>query len=62
MNELFAGQEPREPGTIEHPLIDSQLTLEEVLRPNPNFFISPEIFERQVLLQVMYVSFDGKYH
>ena len=61
MNESYPKQEyPL--GTIENPIIDSQLSLEEALRPNPNFFLSPEVFERQVLLQVMYKSFDGKYH
>ena len=51
-----------QPGTIENPIIDSQLTKEEALRSNPDFLLSPEVFERQVLLPVVYISFDGKYH
>jgi peptidoglycan L-alanyl-D-glutamate endopeptidase CwlK len=50
------------PGTIENPIIDSGLSLEEALRANPNFYLSPEVFERQKLLTVVYKSFDGKYH
>ena len=62
MDNFTPGHEPHEPGTKENPIIDSELTLEEALRPNPNFFLSPEIFERQIILQVMYISFDGKFH
>lgn len=62
MNEFTPGLEPREPGTIENPIIDCKLTVQEALRSNPNFFLSPEVYERQILLPVMYVSFDGKYH
>lgn len=57
----FIKQGPIGPGTKEHPIVDSQLTREEALRPNPNFSLSSEVFERQVLLQIMYLSFDGKY-
>jgi peptidoglycan LD-endopeptidase CwlK len=62
MNEFAPENRPREPGTIENPIVDSQLTVEEALRPNPNFFLPKEVYERQVLLSIMYVSFDGKYH
>jgi hypothetical protein len=62
MKEFPSGNEPREPGTIEYPIIDSHMTLEEALRANPKFFLPPEVFERQILLKVMYLSFDGKYH
>lgn len=60
MKELSSVEFPR--GTIENPIIDSQLTKEEALRPNPDFFLPPEVFERQILLPVIYISFDGKYH
>ncbi len=62
MKEFAPGSEMREPGTIEYPIIDSAMTIEEALRPNPDFFLEPEIFEKQILLKVMYLSFDGKYH
>jgi hypothetical protein len=62
MKEFAPGSEMSEPGTIEYPIIDSQMTIEEALRANPDFFLAPEIFERQVVLKVVYLSFDGKYH
>lgn len=49
-------------GTIENPIIDSQMILKEALLPNPNFFLAPEVFERQIILPVKYISFNGKYH
>jgi hypothetical protein len=62
MNESISGRESYKPGTLENPIIDSKLTTEEALRPNPDFFLAPEVFERQTVLEVMYISFDGKYH
>jgi len=62
MNESISRQESRGSGTIENPIIDSELTIEEALRPNSNFFLAPEIFERQIVLQIVYISFDNKYH
>jgi hypothetical protein len=62
MNEFVPDNKHGAPGTIENPIIDSRLTLEKALRPNPAFSFSPEIFERQMLLPVVYISFDGKYH
>lgn len=49
-------------GTLENPIVDSKLKPEEAFRQNPDFFLQPEIFERQILLSVKYKSFDGKYH
>lgn len=49
-------------GTLERPIVDSAMSREETLRPNPNFEISQEIFEQQVLINVVYKSFDGKFH
>jgi peptidoglycan LD-endopeptidase CwlK len=62
MEKSVSGRESHKPGTLENPIIDSKLTTGEALRPNPNFFLAPEVFERQIVLQVMYISFDGKYH
>jgi len=62
MKESISGRESYKPGTLENPIIDSKLTTEEALRPNPDFFLAPEVFERQIILPVMYISFDGKYH
>lgn len=49
-------------GSLENPIIDSALTRLEALRPNPAFHFSPEVFEKQVLLAIIYLSFDGKFH
>lgn len=62
MNESIFWQKSRELGTLENPIIDSKLTIEEALRPNPNFFLAHEVFERQIVLEMMYISFDNKYH
>lgn len=62
MKEFSPDAEIYDSGTIENPIIDSKMTTEEALRANPNFFLAPEVFERQILLKVMYLSFDGKYH
>ena len=62
MNESISRQESKKLGTLENPIIDSKLTTEEALRPNPNFFIAPEVFERQIVLPVVYTSFDSKYY
>jgi len=50
------------PGTLENPIIDAQMTEAEALRPNPDFPVSQEIFKKQVLVPVVYLSFDKKYH
>lgn len=62
MKEFTSHNESPLLGTLENPIVDSSLTLEEALRPNPNFFLAPEVFERQILLPVVYISFDGQYH
>lgn len=62
MKEHIPEKEFFELGTIENPIVDSQMSREEALRSNPNFFLSPEIFIRQVLLEVIYKSLDEKYH
>jgi hypothetical protein len=49
-------------GSLENPIIDSNMSREEALRPNPKFEIPAEIFERQAVISVKYLSFDGKYH
>lgn len=51
-------------GTIENPIIDCDLSLDQALRRNPNFILPgiDEIYEKQVLLTIKYLSFDGKYH
>ncbi len=61
MQESYSKNESQ-PGTIENPIIDSNLTREEALRPNPDFVLPAEVFERQILLPVIYLSFDGKFH
>jgi len=45
-----------------HEIIDSALTKEEALRQNPHLLCPLEILNRQVLLDVLYFSFDGKLH
>lgn len=62
MKEFSPESKANEPGTLEHPMIDSHMTALEALRANTNFFLSPEVFERQIILEVAYFSFDGKYH
>ena len=52
----------KEIGEMNNPIIDSQMSVEEALIPNPNFEISSEIFKKQILLNVIYLSFDNKYH
>jgi hypothetical protein len=49
-------------GNIENPIIDSSLSREEALRPNPKFLFPQEVFEKQIILPVKYFSFDNKYH
>jgi len=49
-------------GSLENPIIDSNMSEEEALRPNPKFKIPAEIFEQQALITIKYLSFDGKYH
>lgn len=43
-------------------IIDSQLTLEEALKQNPDFICPEEIIQKQRLLDIIYHSFDGKVH
>lgn len=62
MKESTPDAKSYEPGTIQNPIFDAQLTKEEALRPNPDFPIPPEAFEKLFLLEIMYLSFDGKYH
>lgn len=62
MNEFSPKNESIEIGTLENPIIDSKLGKEEALRSNPDFELPQEIFEKQILLPVIYLSFDGKYH
>jgi hypothetical protein len=62
MNESSPKNESKKPGTIENPIVDSKLTREEALRPNPDFYLEPEVFERQIILPIKYFSVDGKYH
>ncbi|MDD5116584.1 MAG: M15 family metallopeptidase [Candidatus Omnitrophica bacterium] len=45
-------------GTIENPIVDSNITLAEALRK----YAPDEIKERQRILDVLYYSFDGKVH
>ena len=52
----------KEIGDINNPIIDSQMNTEEALMSNPNFEIPSEIFKKQILLNVIYLSFDNKYH
>jgi hypothetical protein len=50
-------------GTYENPIKDSELSLEEALRQNPEFLCPPEILERQRLIPVRYFGLsDGLYH
>jgi hypothetical protein len=63
MKESTPENKPNELGTVENPIIDPGLTREEALRQNPNFPMDEEIFEKQVLLPIIYLcSLDGKYH
>ncbi len=49
-------------GSLENPIIDSNMSIESALRPNPNCEIPERIFWNQVMITVKYLSFDGKYH
>lgn len=65
MNEFLPKNETKELGTMENPIVDSQLTKEKALRPNPEYKLPREIkdiFEKLTLLEIVYLSFDGKYH
>ncbi|MDP9249054.1 MAG: hypothetical protein M3M85_00890 [bacterium] len=55
-------QEDASLGSMENPIIDSNMSMEEALRPNPKYEIPREVFEMQTLITVKYLSFDGKYH
>jgi hypothetical protein len=46
------------PGTIQNPILDSNITLSEALRK----FAPPEFKERQRMVDVLYYSFDGRVH
>ncbi|MGD0336830.1 MAG: M15 family metallopeptidase [Candidatus Omnitrophota bacterium] len=45
-------------GTLQNPIIDSNITLSEALRK----WAPPEFKERQRIVDVLYYSFDGKVH
>lgn len=45
-------------GTIQNPIIDSNITLSEALRK----YAPPEFKERQTIIDVLYYSFDGEVH
>jgi len=45
-------------GTIQNPVVDSNITLSEALRK----FAPPEFKERQRMVDVLYYSFDGRVH
>ena len=49
----------KEIGDINNQMIDSDMTTAEALRPNTNFEIPNDIYDRQVLINVKYLSFDG---
>jgi len=46
------------PGTFQNPIVDSNISLSEALRKES----PPEFKEKQVILDVLYYSFDGKIH
>lgn len=46
------------PGTLQNPIIDSDISLAEALRKEA----PPELKKRQRLMEVVYYSFDGKIH
>ena len=50
--------EESQPGSIQNPIIDSDVTLAEALRK----FAPPEFKERQRIIDVLYYSFDGMVH
>ena len=45
-------------GTLQNPIIDSDITLEQALQK----YSPPEFKQRQRLIEVLYYSFDGKIH
>lgn len=49
-------------GTLNDPIMDSALSDAEALAQNPQFLCPPDILERQVVLKVLYYSFDEKIH
>jgi peptidoglycan LD-endopeptidase CwlK len=51
-----------EEGSLENPIVDSDMNTQEALRVNPDFFMPKEVFERQRVVTVTYLSFDQKYH
>ncbi|MFA5276631.1 MAG: M15 family metallopeptidase [Candidatus Omnitrophota bacterium] len=54
-----AGQIEQPPvGSLQNPIIDSNISLSEALRK----YSPPEFKERQRLIEVLYYSFDGKIH
>jgi len=49
-------------GTIENPIADSEMSYEEAVWMNLDPECPEEIIERQVVVPVTYLSFDGKIH
>lgn len=49
-------------GTLNNPIIDSELSDAEALAQNPQFLCPSEILEYQIVLKVLYYSFDEKIH
>ena len=48
-------------GTIENPIVDSSMSFSEAVQ-RPSSDIPGEILDKLVLVDVVYLSFDGKYH
>ncbi len=55
LKEVLAKEET---GTLENPIIDSRMTFEEAIKGN----CPPEIKEKQVVVDVLYYSFDARIH
>jgi hypothetical protein len=50
-------------GTLENPIVDSELSPEQALLQNPEFPCPQEILERQRIILVLYIGLDdGLYH
>jgi len=50
--------EKTQPGTLQNPIVDSNITLAQALRK----YAPPEFKSRQGIVDVLYYSFDGKVH
>jgi len=53
-----AGLLPYSPGAMENPVIDSAMTLAEALRK----YAPPDFKNKQIMIEVLYYSFDGRVH